>query len=114
MSIADRLYARCGEPVNLEKRTDTASGVGTIIESYTAFATALMAKVVEVGTLHAGTEQVEEGATHLITIKNFVGAEDAEYVTYGIRRMRVQRMRLIGPPDIRFMQYLCEEIEKNA
>jgi hypothetical protein len=112
MSIATRLFARCGEPVNLETRADTASG-GIVVEAYTAFATGILAKVVEVGTAYAGgNEQIEEGATHIITISNFPQAEGAQYVYFGDRRMRVLRQRYIGPPDIRFCQFLCEEIER--
>lgn len=112
--IANRLYARCGEPVNLETRSDVASGTGGIIETYTTFATAVMAKVVEIGTNYAGNEQIEEGATHLITVFNFPAAEEAQYVLFGDRRMRVLRQRYIGPPDIRFCQFMCEELSKNA
>lgn len=111
MSIADRMFARCGEPVSLATRTDTASG-GSLVETYTVFAVDLPAKVVEVGAFYTGSEQIEEGATHVITISDFVGAENAEYVFQGERRLRVQRIRMIGPPDIRFAQYMCEEIER--
>lgn len=112
MSIADRLFARCGEPVNLETRADTASG-GVVVETYSTFATGILAKIVEVGTMYAGgNEQIEEGATHVITIKNYGNVEGAQYVFFGDRRMRVIRQRMVGPPDIRFCQFICEEIER--
>jgi len=110
-AIADRLFARCGELVDLAIRSDVVNVGGGITESYTVFATGIMAKIVEVGTLHQGAEQVEEGMTHIVTILDFGGANVDEYVMHGDRRMRVQRVRLIGPPDIRFRQLMCEEIE---
>lgn len=112
MSIADRLFARCGEPVDLATRSDAVTSGGGIAETYTPFATAIPAKIVEVGSMQFGQEQVEEGVTHVVTIFDFGIADVDEYVLHGDRRLRVQRVRLIGPPDIRFRQLMCEEIER--
>jgi hypothetical protein len=110
VSIADRLFARTAETVTLQTRADTAAGGGGVTEAYTSIATAVPAKVVEVGTQQLDSEQIEEGVTHIVTIAEQAVAANTEYVLYGARRMRVQRMRLVGPPDIRFRMILCEEV----
>ena len=111
--IADRMFARVGEPVELQTRTDTPAASGGLTETYTTYAT-VPAKVVELGSMHLGTEQVEEGVTHLVTVNDVGGVKDAEYVVYQSRRLRVMRQRMIGPTDIRFRQLFCEEIESDG
>lgn len=111
--IADRMFARVGEAVELQTRADTPAAGGGITETYTSFAT-VIAKIVELGSMHLGTEQVEEGVTHLVTVGEESGIKDAEYVIYQGRRLRVSRQRLIGPADIRFRQLFCEEIEHDG
>jgi head-tail adaptor len=113
MSIKDRMFARVGEMVELQTRVDAPSATGGLTETYTTFAT-VVAKVVELGSMHLGTEQVEEGVTHLVTVSEDTGVNDAEYVIYQGRRLRVSRQRLIGPADIRFRQLFCEEIESDG
>jgi len=118
MPIADRLFAKCGDVVALQTRADTAAVGGGVTEVYTSFATALPAKVVEVGSQDVGGEQVEEGVTHIVTISERAGSENTEYVLCTARagttvseRYRVQRMRLIGPVGNRFRMLLCEKVE---
>jgi hypothetical protein len=117
MTIANRLFVKCGDVVALQTRADTAAIAGGVTEAYTSFATALPAKVVEVGSQDVSGEQVEEGVTHIVTISERSGAENAEYVLCTARagtvvseQYRVQRMRLVGPPNARFRMLLCEKI----
>lgn len=118
MAIADRLFAKCGDIVALQTRADTAALAGGVTEAYSSFATALPAKVVEVGSQDVGGEQIEEGVTHIVTISERSGAGDTEYVLCTARagstvseRYRVQRMRLVGPVGNRFRMILCEKID---
>jgi len=121
MAIADRLFEKCGDIVALQTRSDTAALAGGVTEAYTSFATALPAKVVEIGSMQQGAEQIEEGVTHIVTISEQSGADDAEYVLCTARagttvseRYRVQRMRLVGPVTNRFRMIFCEEIESGV
>jgi hypothetical protein len=117
VTIADRLFDRCGELVNLATRTDVTNNVtGGIDETYSIFAT-VQAKVVEIGSLHGvggDVEQIQEGVTHIVVVTERPDGMATEYVIYGPKRLRVQRHRMIGPPDIRFRQFLCEELEKSV
>lgn len=117
MSLADRLFAKCGDVVSLQTRADTAAVSGGVTESYTSIATALPAKVVEVGSRLQGSEQVEEGVTHVVTISDLSGADAAEYVLCTARagvavsqRYRVQQQKTVGPVNNRFRILSCEEI----
>jgi len=117
MSIADRLFARTRDTVSLATRSDTPNAGGGITASYDEFASAVPAKIVEIGTMHSGptgTEQLEIGITHAVFISDRPDADKTEYVFLtGRRRLRVERVRLIGPWDVRFVQFLCEEIERD-
>ncbi len=115
MTIAARLFDRCGELVDLATRTDVTDNVtGGLVETYSIFAT-VEAKVVEIGSLHGvggDVEQIQEGVTHIVIVTERPDGMHTEYVMYGTKRLRVQRHRMIGPPDIRFRQFLCEELER--
>lgn len=111
--IGDRMFARVGEPVDLQTRTDAPALSGGQTITYATFAANVPAKVVELGSQYLGQEQLEEAVTHLVTIAERADAAATEYVIYAGRRMRVHRHRLIGPPDIRFRQIFCEAIERQ-
>lgn len=68
MGIAERMFARCGDVVDLQVRLDTAGTAGGVDEVYTSFVASLPARVIEVGSQHNGNEQTDEGVTHVVTI----------------------------------------------
>jgi len=99
--------------VLLQARSDAPDALsGGTTETYTPIA-AVWANVTAVsGSLYFASQQVEQTSTHAVTIRGRSDWQSVEYIQWGTRALRVQRVRdLDSYRPVRFQEFLCEEIE---
>lgn len=99
--------------VLLQARTDTPDAPsGGLTEVYTTIATVWASVVAVSGSLYFASQQTEETSTHAVTIRGRSDWQSVEYIRWGNRSFRVQRVRdLDSYRPVRFQEFLCEEIE---
>lgn len=97
------------ERVNLQRRGDAPATGGGTIETYTTIAT-VWARIEAVsGSLYFMGQQVERTVTHAVTVRRRHDGRLIEFVRWGPRRLRVERVRDLDPQR-RFVEFLCEEL----
>lgn len=99
--------------VDLQRRSDDPAAGGGTTETYTTIAT-VWAKVEAVsGSLYFASQQVQETATHAVTIRLRTDWQSIEYIRWAAglsaRSFRIERVRQLDPE---YQEFLCEEIEQ--